>query len=248
LILIQVLFGTSFIIYSIDVPYLLNTLPLVIIPMINHHQIIIFSAVATGTLLLFASIVNMQSALAHQRQLFTIGDKDYLFVVGSLNEPIFVDDKSGVDFAAYWPNATDPLNSNANGTRPIEGLEKMLKVEISAGKKNKTLDFEPAYGEPGNYEAPFFPTIETTYNYTLFGDMNGTAFRATWTCSPAGGESEPMSDNSTVQISEGVTRKGMVGSFGCPLPRTDAGFPEPFMSNNEIANKLEQIENATKSQ
>ena len=71
--------------------------------------------------------------------------------------------------------------------------------------------------EPGHYEAPFFPTVETTYNYTLFGDINGTAFRATWTCNPAGGESEPMSDNSTVQISEGVTRKGMVGGFGCPL-------------------------------
>jgi hypothetical protein len=248
LILIQVLFGISFIIYSIDVPYLLNTPPLVIISMINHHHIIIFSAVATGTLLLFASVVNMQFALAHQRQLFTIGDKDYLFVVGSLNEPIFVDDKSGVDFAAYLPNATDPLNSDANGTRPIEGLERMLKVEISAGNKNKTLDFEPAYGEPGHYEAPFFPTVETTYNYTLFGDINGTAFRATWTCSPAGVESEPMSDNSTVQISEGVTRKGMVGGFGCPLPRTDAGFPEPFMSNNEIVNKLEQLENATTSQ
>ena len=145
MILIQVPFGTSFIIYSIDVPYLLNTPPLVIISMINHHHIIIFSAVATGTLLLFASVVNMQFALAHQRQLFTIGDKDYLFVVGSLNEPIFVDDKSGVDFAAYWPNATDPLNSDANGTRLIEGLEEMLKVEISAGNKNKTLDFEPAY-------------------------------------------------------------------------------------------------------
>lgn len=210
----------------------------------NHF---LLGAIATATILVSSTGIQ-NVAFAHQRQLFTIGDKDYLFVVGSLNEPIFVDDKSGVDFAAYLPNATDPLNSDANGTRPIEGLEKMLKVEISAGNKNKTLDFEPAYGEPGNYEAPFFPTVETTYNYTLFGDINGTAFRATWTCNPAGGESEPMSDNSTVQISEGVTRKGMVGGFGCPQSKTDAGFPEPFMSNNEIANKLEQLENATKTQ
>lgn len=211
-------------------------------------NLILFGAIATATIILVSSTGIQNVAFAHQRQLFTIGDKDYLFVVGSLNEPIFVDDKSGVDFAAYLPNATDPLNSDANGTRPIEGLEKMLKVEISAGNKNKTLDFEPAYGEPGNYEAPFFPTVETTYNYTLFGDINGTAFRATWTCNPAGGESEPMSDNSTVQISEGVTRKGMVGGFGCPQSKTDAGFPEPFMSNNEIVNKLEQLENATKTQ
>ena len=186
-------------------------------------------ATATAAAILVSSTGIQNVAFAHQRQLFTIGDKDYLFVVGSLNEPIFVD-------------------SDANGTRPIEGLEKMLKVEISAGNKNKTLDFEPAFREPGNYEAPFFPTVETTYNYTLFGDINGTAFRATWTCNPAGGESEPMSDNSTVQISEGVTRKGSIGGFGCPQSKTDAGFPEPFMSNNEIVNKLEQLENATKTQ
>jgi len=210
-------------------------------------NLFLLGAFAAATILVSSTGIQ-NVAFAHQRQLFTIGDKDYLFVVGSLNEPIFVDDKSGVEFAAYWPNATDPLNSDANGTRPIEGLEKMLKVEISAGNKNKTLDFEPAYGEPGNYEAPFFPTVETTYNYTLFGDINGTAFRATWTCSPAGGESEPMSDNSTVQISEGVTKKGLTGGFGCPQSKTDAGFPEPFMSNNEIVNKLEQLENATKAQ
>src|SRR5829696_8679903 len=217
--------------------------------MFKQKFIVTIATATAAAILVLSSIGIMQiTAFAHQRQLFTIGDKDYLFVVGSLNEPIFVDDKSGVEFAAYWPNATDPLNSDANGTRPIEGLEKMLKVEISAGNKNKTLDFEPAYGEPGNYEAPFFPTVETTYNYTLFGDINGTAFRATWTCSPAGGESEPMSDNSTVQISEGVTKKGLTGGFGCPQSKTDAGFPEPFMSNNEIVNKLEQLENATKAQ
>jgi hypothetical protein len=216
----------------------------VIIAMINHH-IIIFSTIATGTLILFGSVVNMQFTLAHQRQLFTIGDKDYLFVVGSMNEPIFVDDKSGVELFAYWPNASDPVNSEANGTRPIEGLEKMLKVEISAGDKNKTLDFEPAFRDPGHYEAPFFPTVETTYNYRLFGNINGTDFSATWTCSPAGGEAEPISDNSTVKISENVTRKSIIGSFGCPLPRTDAGFPEPYMSNVEIQEMLSRSENST---
>ena len=212
--------------------------------MINPHTVI-FSAIATGTLLLFASVVNTQFAFAHQRQLFTIGDKDYLFVVGSVNEPVFVDDKSGVELFAYWPNASDPVNSQANGTRPIEGLEKMLKVEISAGDKNKTLDFEPAFRDPGHYEAPFFPTIETTYNYRLFGDINGTAFNATWTCSPAGGDETPISDNSTTQLSQGVTRKSIMGSFGCPLPRTDAGFPESYMSNVEIQKMLSKSENST---
>ena len=213
--------------------------------MIYQHTVIL-SAIATGTLLLFvSSVADTQFAFAHQRQLFTIGDKDYLFVVGSVNEPVFVDDKSGVELFAYWPNASDPVNSQANGTRPIEGLEKMLKVEISAGDKKKELEFEPAFMDPGHYEAPLFPTIETTYNYTLFGDINGTAFNATWTCSPAGGDATPISDNSTTQLSQGVTRKSIMGSFGCPLPRTDAGFPEPYMSNVEIQKMLSRSENST---
>jgi hypothetical protein len=124
----------------------------------------------------------------------------------------------------------------------------MLKVEVVAGDKNKTFDFEPAFMNPGHYEASFFPTVETTYNYSLFGDINGTNFRATWTCSPAGGEGTPISDNSTVEIAPNVTRKSMMGSFGCPHPLSDAGFPEPMMSNQEIVQKLAELENTTRTQ
>jgi len=187
-------------------------------------------------------------AFAHQRQLFTIGDKDYLFVVGSIGEPLYVDQKSGVELFAYWPDPSDPVNSQANGTKPIEGLESMLKVDVSAGDKNRTLDFEPAFRDPGHYEASFFPTVETTYNYTVFGNINGTSFNATWTCSPGGGESAPVSDNSTVEISPNVTRKSIMGGFGCPQPVSDAGFPEPMMSNQEIVKKLSELENATNAQ
>ena len=192
------------------------------------------------TILLVSSYLLHQNVYAHQRQLFTIGNTDYLFVVGSLNEPIFVDDKTGVDFAAYSPDPNDPVDSKANGTKPIEGLENILKVELAAGDKKKVLNFEPAYQNPGHYEAVFFPTIETTYNYTLFGNINGTDFRATWTCSPA--EGEPLSDNSTVQIYDDVIRKAMLGSFGCPQPITDLGFPETYLTNNEIVKKLNELE------
>ena len=202
-----------------------------------------FSIIIIVTATTFVSLFALyQNAYAHQTQLFTIGNDDYLFVVGSLNEPIFVDDKTGVDMAAYWPDQDDPVNSKANGTKPIEGLENILKVELAAGDKKKVLNFEPAYQNPGHYEAPFFPTIETTYNYTLFGNINGTEFRATWTCSPA--EGEPMSDNSTKQISDGVIRKAILGSYGCPQPRTDLGFPEPYLANNEIVKKINELENS----
>ena len=58
-------------------------------------------------------------------------------------------------------------------------------------------------------------------------------------------KSDPISDNSTVEISPNVTRKSIMGGFGCPLPISDAGFPEPMMSNQEIVKKLAELENAT---
>jgi len=208
--------------------------------MVKTNKYLSLIVIMVMTILLVSSYLLHQNVYAHQRQLFTIGNTDYLFVVGSLNEPIFLDDKTGVDFAAYSPDPNDPVDSKANGTKPIEGLENILKVELAAGDKKKVLNFEPAYQNPGRYEAVFFPTIETTYNYTLFGNINGSDFRATWTCSPV--EGEPLSDNSTVQISDDVIRKAMLGSFGCPQPRTDLGFPEPYLTNNEIVKKLNELE------
>jgi len=177
----------------------------------------------------------LQVADAHQRALFAINGKDYLFVIGSLNEPIFVDDKTGVEFRGIWPNSTDPTNSNANGTQPITGLENSLRVEILAGDKNMTSNLEPAYGEVGSYESEiFYTTVPTTLSYRIFGDINGTNFSATFSCTPEA-EQRP-SDNSTVEISENVVRKSLQGGFGCPEERV--GFPEPYVSQYEISQML----------
>jgi hypothetical protein len=183
--------------------------------------------------ILVAPIV--QSSFAHQRALFEINGKDYLFIVGSANEPIFVDDKTNVVLEALSPNATNPTDSNANGTQPITGLEDLLKVEILAGSKNMTSNFEPAFGEIGNYDSDtFYPTVATTFDYRIYGNINGTDFDYTFTCTPQGEQSG--SDNSTVDVSENVVRKALIGGFGCPDERT--GFPEPISSQYEINQQL----------
>jgi len=190
------------------------------------------SAVAISTItMLLVAFLGTQIVSAHERRLYTIGDQDYLFVVGSINEPVFVDDRSGVEASVSSPDPTDPMNSQANGTKPIEGLT--LKTDVTAGGKNMTLDLEPAFRDPGHYEANFYPTVPTTYSYTVYGDINGTAFRDTFTCSPAG-QSEPAQDNSTVTISDGVTRIGQAGGFGCIESRADISFPEQYISNYEL--------------
>src|SRR5918911_944369 len=111
--------------------------------------------VLIGIFVMVSIIVSpiLQISYAHQRVLYTINGKDYLFVIGSLNEPAFINDKTGVDFSAYWPNATDPTNTKANGTNPITGLENMLKVEIMAGNKTMSSDLKPAFGKLGVYES-----------------------------------------------------------------------------------------------
>ena len=130
------------------------------------------------------------------------------------------------------------MNSQSNNTKAVEGLEKTLKVELSAGPKKKVMQFEPAFRDPGHYEAPFYPTVQTTYSYRLFGTVNNTPVNLTFTCSPAGGGEAQGTNNSTVKISDSVERKGLAGGFGCPESRSDVAFPEPYMSNTEIQNKL----------
>jgi hypothetical protein len=204
----------------------------------------LIGALALAALLSLVSVT--PQAFAHQRQLYTIGDQDYLFVVGSLNEPIFVDDKTGVSLRVLTPDPNDPMNSNANGTAPVEGLGETLQVELGAGNVTKVLQLEPAFGEPGAYEAPFYPTVATTLTYRLFGTINNTPVDLTSTCTPTG-EAGAAADNSTVQISEGVVRKGIEGGYGCPAPLSDIGFPEPFVSNNEIVTTLEQLRSEIQS-
>jgi hypothetical protein len=214
-----------------------------LIAMISKNSMVNAVAISTITMLLVA-FLGTQIVSAHERRLYTIGDQDYLFVVGSINEPAFVDDKSGVEVSASWPDPVDPMNSQANGTKPIEGLS--LTVDVSAGGKNMTLDLEPAFSDPGHYEAVFYPTVPTTYSYTVYGDINGIAFRDTFTCSPAG-ESEPAQDNSTVVVSDGVTRIGQSGGFGCIESRADVSFPEQYVSNYELQQMINSQEGSSNS-
>lgn len=200
--------------------------------LMNKNHLIILGAVITASMLTAHSF---QMSYAHQRALFDINGKDYLFVIGSANEPLYVDDKTAATLDGYWPDASDPTNSRANGTQPITGLENMLKVEILAGDKNMTSNMDPAFGEVGKYESEtFYPTVATTFDYRIYGNINGTNFDVTFSCQP-GGETAP-SDNSTVDISENVVRKALQGGFGCPEDRV--GFPEPYISQYELIQQL----------
>jgi hypothetical protein len=202
---------------------------------------ILFGAIGISLLcILLASTI--QNASAHQKQLVSIGNKDYLFVVGSVNEPVMVDDKSGVDFFAYIPDPKDPTSDDSNGTKPIQGLEKTFKVEVSAGAKKKVLDFDPVDKEPGHYTATFFPTVQTTYNYRVFGNVSNTPISLMYTCSPGSVSEDTVISNSTMKISDNVIRKAVVGGFPCPEPRSDKSFPETYPPLADMNSKITSMQ------
>ncbi|MGH9984355.1 MAG: hypothetical protein ACRD8W_10415, partial [Nitrososphaeraceae archaeon] len=97
-----------------------------------------------------------------------------------------------------------------------------------------------------SYEAVFYPTVATTYSYTIYGDINGTMFKDTFNCRPAG-ESQPVQDNSTVNLSDGVTRKGQSGGFSCFESRSDISFPEQYVSNYELQQMINSNGGASNS-
>ena len=47
----------------------------------------------------------------------------------------------------------------------------------------------------------------------------------TFTCAPGGVAEGKALDNSTVKISDQITRKGLTGGFGCPESKSDGIIP-----------------------
>jgi hypothetical protein len=160
---------------------------------------------------------------AHERQLLRIGMSDYLFVVGFLHEPVYTGDRSRVDLRIVIADPSNPLDAGASSVQPVDNLHKTLKVEVTAGPHARTFDLRPTYGAPGRYEAVFYPTVATTYTFRLFGTVGHVPIDLSFACNPLGHVS--VEDHNSVQLSEQVTRKVLIGSFGCPGARADGEFP-----------------------
>jgi hypothetical protein len=188
----------------------------------------------------FLAVVSVTSA--HERDTFKIGDKYYLLVVGSLNEPFVVDNMSGVDFRVSQIEAPGGHGSAASAGKgtPVTGLDQTLKVELAAGSKKATLALDPSYRAPGSYSAAFIPTVQTTYSYRIFGTIDSKAVELTFACVP-GEVSEKAEDNSLLKVSDTITRIDKIGAFGCPAARNAAGFPEPALSSYELSQNAQNL-------
>jgi len=111
------------------------------------------------------------SVLAHEvRQ---VGD--YTIVIGFIDEPVFVGQKSGLEILI-----------TTGDEQPVEGLEETLTAEAIQGDASRELTLSPRFGEPGWYQAFFFPTRAGAYTFRITGSIEGQEIDESFTSSPEG--------------------------------------------------------------
>lgn len=170
-------------------------------------------------LVLCAVSVNV---FAHEHRTYEIGNLTFEFTVGNLNEPVFVNDKSGVDFKA--------MVNDGKEKKPAIDLESSLKVQVLAEGKTQTFDLKPAWNSPGAYKAEFFPTAATMYSYRIFGTINNVPIDITFHCNHEGHVMHGTQEHSEEKISENVKLISKGGTFGCPQSKENVNFP-PLPTN-----------------
>jgi hypothetical protein len=125
--------------------------------------------------------LSASAALAHEER--EVGE--FTVVVGMIDEPVFVGQKSGLElFVGIGGEEGDP----------VEGLETTLEAEAVMGEVTRQLTLSPRFGQPGWYQAYFFPTQAGAYTFHITGSIEGTDVDETFTAGPEGfGEVEEVS-------------------------------------------------------
>lgn len=138
------------------------------------------------------------SAGAHERR--QIGQ--YVLVVGFQREPTYVEEPNGASITVFRTDG-----------KPVEGVDKTLKVEIGTGGATRTLDLKPEPGKQGAYAAEFIPTKTGSYTFRFFGKI----------------EDQDINE----RFESGPNR------FDEVVNKADLQFPVKVPSNGELAGQLQ---------
>jgi hypothetical protein len=125
--------------------------------------------IAAAAAVLLASAV-AGTASAHEAR--TVAGYD--LEVGFINEPVYVGDKSGLEFFVH------------KGDAPVEGLEKTITAQVVYQGQTRDLPVSARDGDPGAYESAFIPTAAGPYTFHLTGMIEGHAIDEQFTSSPTG--------------------------------------------------------------
>ena len=150
---------------------------------------------------LSALVVTSRPVSAHERR--DVGN--YQFVVGWIVEPSFEGMKNGLDLRVV----------TKEGAKPVEGLEKTLKWELThvASGASKTFDIRTVFRDPGHYTADIIPTVPGIYRFRLFGSIEGA------------------------EVNQTFVTKGGGGGFGDIEPSEALQFPEKLPSLHDLSHK-----------
>lgn len=162
-------------------------------------------------------------AYAHESRTYQINGISYGITVGSLGEPVVVDDKSGLD-----------LTVTRNG-QPFVGAEEVLKVEIGIGDTQQVFDISTVYGAPGKYKTTTFFTETKPLSYRIFGTLENKNVDLSFVCAAAGHQMHSLEDATRVDVSDGVVQTLKRGAFGCVAEKSEYEFPSATSDQRGLA-------------
>jgi hypothetical protein len=125
-----------------------------------------------GTRIIAAAFlcIAASSTLAHQVE--EVGDGRFLVVVGFVNEPIFTEERNGLDL----------IIRPAGEREAIPGLEGGLNAELIApdGETTRAFDIRPQYPHPGRYTFDVVLTEPGNYKVRVWGEIHDVSFDKTF--------------------------------------------------------------------
>ena len=164
----------------------------------------LLAAVAAVAVVVSSFAISTNVALGHERRI--IGP--YTFVVGWLNEPAYVN----------LLNSLDLTVTETTGAKAVEGLDKMLKADVTFGGSTtpQPLTIAARFGLPGKYSGYVMPTKVGDYTFHITGTVG------------------------TMNIDEKF--ESGPGRFGS-IESTDAlQYPQKVVSNMDLAARLDQLQ------
>lgn len=150
---------------------------------------------AAALLAAIVLLVMPASASAHERR--DVGAGKYQVVVGFVTEPAILGEPNGVDFRV----------TNKETSKPVEGVEKTLKVSIQhGGGPAKEMPLRARFGQPGAYTVDLIPTRAGAYVFTFVGDIEGASISERFESGP--GRFNDVEDAARLQFPEPVAYVG----------------------------------------
>jgi hypothetical protein len=128
--------------------------------------------IRVGAAIVMAACLALIAApvLAHEER--TVAGYD--MEVGFINEPVFVGDKSGLEFSVMKDN------------QPVTGLEQTLTAQVIYAGETRDLPLDARDDSPGWYQSVFIPTAAGPYTFHISGTIQGTTIDESFTSSPTG--------------------------------------------------------------